>query len=63
MTLHCPNCGQQILKSQDNKILEKEDMLLSAPIRCACGYVGFVSTMKIDDNRRVITLQVFKGKP
>lgn len=62
MKLFCPSCGSPILKSQDNKILDKEDMLLSAPIRCTCGYVGFVSTMKIDENRCVITLQVFKGK-
>jgi hypothetical protein len=63
MKLFCPACGSPILKSQDNKILDKEDTLLSTPIRCICDYVGFISTTKIDENRRVITLQVFKGKP
>ena len=62
MILYCVNCGNKIIKSQDNKILDKEDMLLSTPIRCACGYAGFISTMKIDETRRVITLQVFKSK-
>jgi hypothetical protein len=62
MTLYCPACGNEIKKSQDNKILDKEDVLLATPIRCNCNYAGFVSSMRIDDNRRVITLQIFKGK-
>jgi len=63
MKLYCVSCGQNIPKSQDNKILEKEDILLTTPIRCTCGYMGYISTTKIDEQRRVITLQVFKGKP
>jgi hypothetical protein len=63
MKLFCPTCGQNIPKSQDNKIIEKETVLLSTPVKCICGYMGYISTIKIDENRRVITLQMFKGKP